>query len=596
MCGITDKDYNLYDNFKVNFPDEETRKDRGVKTPWLSSMGEIPFHLNYHKGTMYDVLEENASKYPTFIAYEFMGTKVTYKHLVKEINECARGLKAIGVEPGEKVTICMPNSPQAVIMFYAINLIGAIANMVHPLSAEAELEDYLISSGSVVCFTLDIAYGKFENIRNRVPLRTLILTSIKDALSPIKKKGYYLTQGRNIKKVPKDAVITWWNSFILMGKKYKGDYKVSRDKDSPAVMLYSGGTTGTSKAIVLSNYNFNALAKQMIAANPILKPGDKMLSIMPMFHGFGLGVNIHTMLMLGGQCILIPRFNPESYAKLIKKYRPNLIAGVPTLYEALIRIKALNNMDLSCFKAVVSGGDTLSPNLKYRVDDFLKKHNSTVQIREGYGTTECVTGSCLTPLGKYKEGSIGIPLPDMYYKICKVGTNDESLYGEEGEICLTGPTLMLGYYKNQEETKNALHEHKDGYTWLHTGDLGYMDQEGYVYFKQRIKRMIITSGYNVYPTQIEEILDAHDSVHMSCVIGIPDEIKVKKVAAYIVLVTGVKPSEELKVDILEHCKKRIAKYAWPRTIEFRNDLPKTLVGKVAYRQLEEEVINGIEKA
>ncbi len=591
MSGNVNSEYNYYDNFKVNFPDEEIGIDRGVKTPWLSSMGEIPFHLDYPKGTMYDILEENALKYPTFIAYEFMGTKVTYKNLVKEINECARALKAIGVEPSEKVTICMPNSPQAVVMFYAVNLVGAIANMVHPLSSETEIENYLIGSGSVVCFTLDIAYGKFENIRNRVPLRTLILTSIKDALSPIKKKGYYLTQGRKVKKVPKDAVITWWNHFILMGNKYKGEYRTVRDKDEPAVMLYSGGTTGTSKAIVLSNYNFNALAKQMIAANPILKPGDKMLSIMPMFHGFGLGVNIHTILMLGGQCILIPRFNPESYAKLIKKYRPNLIAGVPTLYEALLRIKTLNKMDLSCFKAVVSGGDTLSPDLKYRVDGFLKKHNSTVEIREGYGTTECVTGSCLTPLNKYKEGSIGIPLPDMYYKICKVGTNEETEYGEEGEICLTGPTLMLGYYKNEEETKNALHIHDDGYTWLHTGDLGYMDEEGFVYFKQRIKRMIITSGYNVYPTQIEEILDAHEKVHMSCVIGIPDEIKVQKVAAYIILAPGVKPSEELKDDILNYCKKHIAKYAWPKIIEFRNDLPKTLVGKIAYRELEEEVVS-----
>ena len=474
-------------------------------------------------------------------------------------------------------------------MFYAVNKIGAIANMVHPLSGEKEIEFCLKESASVVCLTLDQFYGKFENIRNNIPLRSLILTSIKDALSPIKKKGYYLAEGRKIKKVPANAEIVWWEKFLRDGARYHGPFHAVRKSEDPAVILYSGGTTGTMKGILLSNMNFNALSQQIIATNPMFKPGDKMLAVMPIFHGFGLGVCIHSMLASGGRCLLIPRFNPESYAKLLKKHKPNFIAGVPTLYEALLRIKSLDRVDLSCLKGVFSGGDSLSIELKKRFDAFLANHNASIPVREGYGTTECVTASCLTPSHMAKEGSIGLPFPDTFYKIVKPGTEEEVPYGEEGEICLAGPTVMMEYINNPEETANTLRRHKDGLTWVHTGDLGMMDDEGFIYFRQRIKRMIVTSGYNVYPSRIENILDAHELVHMSCVIGVPDPYKIQKVAAFVVLKPYVKVSEdEARKILLEYCSKHVAKYAMPAYIEFRDMLPKTLVGKVAYRVLEEE--------
>ena len=308
-----------------------------------------------------------------------------------------------------------------------------------------------------------------------------------------------------------------------------------------------------------------------------------------MFHGFGLGVSIHSMVANGGRCILIPRFTPESYAKLIKKHQPNFIAGVPTLYEALLRLPTLDKVNLSCLKGVFSGGDSLSIELKKRFDSFLKSHGAHIVVREGYGTTECVTASCLTPVHMEKEGSIGLPFPDTYYKIVKVGTTEEVPYGEEGEICLSGPTLMMGYINHPEETADTLKKHEDGLTWLHTGDLGKMDEDGFVYFHQRLKRMIVTSGYNVYPSQIENVLDAHEAVHMSCVIGVPDPLRIQKVVAFIMLKPGFRPSEETKDSILRHCEKSIAKYAMPRRIEFRDMLPTTLVGKVAYRLLEEEM-------
>ena len=560
-----------------------------VKTPWIKNLGGVPAHLEYFQGSMYDKVAQIAVNYPNYIAYDFMGGKVKYKDFIKKVDECARALAAIGVKEGEKVTICMPNAPQAVIMFYAINKIGAIANMVHPLSSEKEIEFYLKESASVVCITLDQFYGKFEDIRGNVPLRSLIITSIKDVLSPIKKKGYYLAAGRKIKKVPANAEIVWWEKFLKGGADYHGPFHVVREADDPAVILYSGGTTGTTKGILLSNLNFNALSQQIIATNPMFKPGDKMLAVMPIFHGFGLGVCIHSMLANGGRCLLIPRFNPQSYAKLLKKHKPNFIAGVPTLYEALLRIKSLNGVDLSCLKGVFSGGDSLSIELKKRFDTFLKEHNATIPVREGYGTTECVTASCLTPSHWAKEGSIGLPFPDTFYKIVKPGTEEEVPYDVEGEICLAGPTVMMEYINNPEETANTLRRHADGLTWVHTGDLGMMDEDGFIYFRQRIKRMIVTSGYNVYPSQIENVLDAHEYVHMSCVIGVPDALKMQKVVAFVVLKPGIKVSEEeARESIMEHCRKYVAKYAMPADIQFREDMPKTLVGKVAYRMLEEE--------
>ena len=482
----------------------------------------------------------------------------------------------------------MPNCPQTVIMFYAVNVVGAVANMVHPLSSENEIAFYLNESKSIAAITLDQFYGKFAAIRSKVNLANLIIADVKDALSPLMKIGYSLTAGRKIPKVPDDAPVIRWNDFIRMGRSYTGEYKVKRDKLDPAVILYSGGTTGITKGILLSNLNFNALAAQIIATNPVFRPGDSMLAVMPMFHGFGLGVSIHSMLANGGRCILVPRFTAESYARLIIKYRCNFIAGVPTLYEALLRQSVMDGADLSCLKGVFSGGDSLSVELKKRFDRFLADHNASVKIREGYGTTECVTASCLTPLHLAKEGSIGQPFPDTYYKIVAPGTEDEVPYGTEGEICLSGPTVMMEYVNHPDETAKTLRTHADGLKWIHTGDLGCMDEDGFIYFRQRIKRMIVTSGYNVYPSQLENILDAHELVQMSCVIGVPDPLKIQKVKAFIVLKPGYQPTDENREIIREYCRKNIARYAMPYDIEFRESLPKTLVGKVAYRVLEEE--------
>ena len=564
-------------------------KPQNVKTPWMPFMNGIPAQLDYFEGSMCEAVENIAEKYPNVIAYDFMGSHTNYRRCVEEIHACARALRAAGVKENDRVTIAMPNAPQAVSMFYAVNMVGAIANMIHPLSAEGEIEFYLNDSKSVAALTLDQFYGKFANIRKNTPaLKTLIVASIKDALNPVMKLGYALTEGKKVPKLPEDGDYITWKQFIANGKQFTGDPRVKRVGEQPAVILYSGGTTGVTKGILLSNLNFNALGAQIIATNPIYSVGDKMLAIMPMFHGFGLGVSIHSMLVNGGRCVLVPRFTPQTYAELLRKHKPNFIAGVPTLYEALLRLDGLGDLDLSCLKGMFSGGDSLPVELKKRIDAFLKDHKATIEVREGYGTTECVTASCLTPSGLAREGSIGIPFPDTYYKIVMPGTEIEVPYGQEGEICLAGPTVMMEYVNHPQETADTLRKHADGLTWVHTGDLGVMDKDGYIYFRQRIKRMIVTSGYNVYPSQIEGILDKNECVHMSCVIGVKDPYKMQKVKAFIVLKPGYEPSDETREKIMDYCRKHIAKYALPYEIEFRDELPKTLVGKVAYRILEEE--------
>lgn len=561
-----------------------------AKQPWLGSLGGIPASLDYFQGTMYEKVEKIAKEYPANVAFDFMGKSTTYADLIENINKCAKSLRTIGVRENDRVTIAMPNCPQAIYMFYAVNLVGGVCNMVHPLSSEKELEFYLNDSKSVTVVTLDQFYGKFENIRSNTTVVNVVLASISDALSKPMKAGYMLTEGRKMKKIPADAPVIRWKDFMNMSRFCFWNYKVKKNSGDVAAVLYSGGTTGISKGIALTNFNFNALGQQIVATNPMFRVGDRMLAAMPLFHGFGLGVCVHSMLSMGGRCVLVPRFTAESYAKLITKYQCNFIAGVPTLYEALLRLPTMDDADLSCLKGVFSGGDSLSIELKKKFDKFLKDHKATIQVREGYGTTETVTACCLTPPDRYKEGSIGVPFPDTYIKIVKPDTDEELPYGEEGEILLAGPTTMKEYVNHPEETAMTLRHHKDGLTWVYTGDLGFMDEEGFIHFRGRAKRMIITNGYNVYPAQLENILDGNDLVQMSCVVGVPDQLRMQRVKAFIKLNPGVPANDETKAKILEYAALHIAKYAMPKDIEFRDALPKTLVGKVAYRVLEEEEI------
>ncbi|MDR3062565.1 MAG: AMP-binding protein, partial [Methanobrevibacter sp.] len=368
----------------------------------------------------------------------------------------------------------------------------------------------------------------------------------------------------------------------------------------PAVILYTGGTTGKQKGVLLSNLNFNALALQLISQNEATL-GDKMMCIMPFFHGFGLGVSMHTTLVFGGEAILVPKFSVEDFAKSYKKHKPQFIAGVPTMFAALTKNKKMMESDFSNVKGIYSGADTLPNDIKVQFEEFIKDRGAEVQIREGYGLTETVTASCLTPASEYRFGSIGIPFPDMVYKICKLGSEEPCPYDENGEICITGPSIMLEYYNEPYETDLVLKKHSDGKMWIHTGDLGSMDKDGFVYFKQRIKRIIKHSGYSIFPSQIEDVLIRHSAVANVCVIGVPDDYQMERIRAYIVLEEKEKKHIELsneiflKSELLNLCKEFLSTWSMPQEIVFRDDLPVTKVGKIDYRQLENEVLNELNK-
>lgn len=562
-----------------------------ASAPWFRFYGDMPHTLNYPKKTISELVAQTAAAHPKSIAYDFMGKKVTYSQFMTRIDRVARALIALGIEKGDRFTICMPNCPQALETFYALNRIGAVSNMIHPLSAPNEIAFYLNFSHSKAILTLDQFYGKVDEIRNKLELPTKVLVArIKDELPYPLKELYPLSKAaRKVPKLPKNGDYISWKKFIRGGSKAIMIPAHPISYTDGASILYSGGTTGTTKGILLSSANFNATALQTIAASGLPSINDKkMLSVMPIFHGFGLGVGIHTALVGGGTCILVPQFNIKTYAKLLTKKQPNFVPGVPTLFEALLRTDMLEGADLSFLDGMFSGGDSLSVELKRKVDEFLKEHKAKIQIREGYGTTECVTACCLTPKDYARSGSIGVPFPDTYFKIVTPGTEEEVEPNIEGEICISGPSVMICYVDNPEETAQTLRRHADGRIWLHTGDLGTMDVDGFVYFRQRIKRMIITSGYNVYPSQLENIIDGHEKVLISCVIGVKDKYKMQKVKAFVVLRPGVEPTEEVRQELMEYCRKHIAKYAMPYEIEFRTELPKTLVGKVAYRVLEEE--------
>ena len=549
-------------------------------------------HLNYPEKTMFELVERIALKYPQYPAYEFFNRKTTFEKFLNKIEKAARAFSAHGIGQGDVVTICMPNTPQALVAFYALDRIGAIANMVHPLSAKDEIIFYLNLSGSKMILTMDLFYEKVVTARDQADHPVTILTArMEDELPPHLAIGFALTQGKKVLKFPDKRGDLLWRKFLRSADAKAGEPlpRPAFDRNRTSIILYSGGTTGTPKGICLTDNNINACALQARESmGEAFHPGLTMLSCMPLFHGFGLGINIHTILIHGLCCILMPSFNSKSYAEMLIKKKPNFIAGVPTIFEALLHLPELNGVSLKFLKGMYCGGDSLSVELKREVDTFLKEHGATIQVREGYGLTECVTASCLTSKKDYREGSIGIPFPDTCYAIVRSGTQELLPPGEEGEIILRGPSVMKGYLDNEEETRQTLQVLPDGNTWLYTGDIGRMDEDGFVYFVQREKQMIITNGYNVYPRQMERILDGMEEVAYSCVIGVKDRRRGQRVQAYVVLRDGLEPSEEIREAIQERLTEKVAAYALPKKILFRDSLPRTLVGKVNIRKLEQE--------
>ena len=557
--------------------------------PWLAYYSKEERKIKFTDKTIYEYLKDSVGVDTDFIALNYFGTRISYNELFLHIEQASRSLRSLGVKPGDVVTICMPNTPEAIISFYACNNIGAVADMVHPLSSEEQIKLYLNESKSRFLIMLDSNYDKYKEVLPDTLVYKTVFVSPKESMPPLLSVGYTLTRGLKVKK-PKLTDIDYltWKEFLLKGVNYNKPFENKMKSKDLAVILHSGGTTGKPKGIMISNYSFNAEAQQGGVNVCEVRPKDKILTILPIFHGFGLNICIHCPLCLKVETIIMPEYDANRFSKIMKELKPNVLAGVPTLWEGMMNNKKLENVDLSQMKYIISGGDFLSIPMEKKMNNFLHIHGANINITKGYGMTESVAATSYTFDGTNEPGSIGIPMVGNSFSICNPETLEELKYGEEGEICVNGPTVMMGYLNNQEETDNVLKKHKDGKIWLHTGDLGYITPDGIIFFTGRLKRMIVSSGFNVYPNIIEEVIEKHESVSKCCVIGMPHKYKMKVAKAFVVLEKGIKPTPKIKKEIIELCKKNLAAYSLPKEYEFRDSLPKTLYNKINYKELENE--------
>lgn len=553
--------------------------------PWLASYGDVPATLAYPDESIYQAVARSVRDRPNAVAYDFLGATATYRELGAAIDRCAAALSSLGLAAGDRLTISMPTSPQGVVAFYAAAKLGAVSSLIHPLSTSKEITEYLDISGSTIALTLDLFYPRFAEAEPRVPLRALLLTSVADVLPLHKRVGYRLTRGRKVPAVPSDSRVRWWKDVVREGS--TSTHEASVDAEELGTILYSGGTTGAPKGIMLSHRNVVCSGEQ-IAAWVGIGREDTILAALPIFHGFGLVALVHTGFIRGARVVMLPLFNPVEVAKVMRTKRPTMMAGVPTLYDALARDASLQDTDLSSLRAAFCGADTLTPSVRERFERLVSNGGGTVRLLEGYGLTEAVTAVIATPLHAARAGSIGLPFPDTFAKICRIAATTEVEPGEDGELCIAGPTVMLGYHGNSQATADVLRRHDDGRVWLHTGDLAQMDADGWVYFRGRLKRMIKSSGFNVYPSEVEVVLAEHPGVAAVCVVGIPDESQGERVKAYVVPKPSHRDRPELPDELIAHCRERLIKWSCPREVEVRDELPLTRVGKIDFNALVDE--------
>jgi long-chain acyl-CoA synthetase len=538
---------------------------------------------------MYELVRERAQVFMDRDAVDFLGRRISFPTLISEIDHAADGLLLAGVRAGDVLTLCLPNTPHAVVSFYAANRIGCIANMVHPLSPPEELSRSMKTARSDVLIVLDAFLPKHRERLEKDHVRLVVACSLPDYLPWVKGFLFRRTTGRKIPKIIETAEVRRWSSLFSKGP--ASTYERRIQPEDPAVYLHSGGTTGSPKTVVLSSENFNLLAVEGPSIIGVEDTkGHSMVSILPFFHGFGLCMGMHAMVVCGILAILVPKFNADELARVVKKNRPTLMAGVPTLFDGMASNPILRNVDLSSLHAVFCGGDSLPIDLKRRFDAFLLSHGAKTTLREGYGLTETVTVCCVNPIVGDREGTVGKPLRGMSMCIVEPGTHRTLKPGQSGEICVNAPTTMVGYLDDPEATAAALWTHPDGLVWVHTGDFGSMDEEGYVHFLQRLKRIVKVSGVPVFPSQVEDVAMTLPEVALACAVGVPDPHRMHSVRLYVVAAPGVVADDALRERIRLHCAENLIIYAVPTSIVFREKLPLTLVGKIDSVTLEKEAV------
>ena len=559
--------------------DEENTK---YEKPWHKYYEGQPIHINYYNGSIYDKLYETACEHSNLTAYEYFGVEATFPEFIRKIDKIANALTQFKIVENECVTVCMPNTPESFALIYAINKIGAIANVVHPLSAKAEIERALKEGNSSIIFYSDVSS---KNV-NEIKVKNKILVPTSYSFPKTLKFLYGLKNKESLKAV--NGAISFEE---FMKHELEEDVYVKRFGKDPAAIIYSGGTTGKPKGIIISNQNFNAMAQQTPILCQEIKPGRSILSCLPIFHVFGLAVCCHTALVSGLKCIIVPRINTKKMNKELKKYSPNIMPAVPSMLRVCLKDKDPGYNAFKDIKIFVVGGDYLPPDLKRDFEKFARDHGSNGVIKVGYGLSES-TGFCAStapvPEDEVLPGTLGVPNPDMDVRVFEPNTDIEKALGDIGEICVNGPTVMMGYINEDEETKKTLVVHNDGKVWLHTGDLGYVDASGRIFFSSRLKRMIISNGYNIYPIELENIISKHKAVASVTVVGIPHKTKGQTPKAVIVLKDGFENNLDLRADIRQYCKDNMALYAVPSEFEYRDSMPITAIGKVSYRDLEKK--------
>ena len=516
-----------------------------------------------------------------------MDIQVTFAEMWDHIEEVVKSLNALGVREGEIITIAMPNTPEFVYLAYAINRVGAVMNIIHPLPGKEELLGYLEEAQSRYFFMFDGTYAIIKDDLKNTSVEKAIVVSPAYSLAPIKRKLYQLAK---FPKLDKTMCIDW-KAFLKNGVNSPATTgkKVS---DAMAVISHTGGTTGEPKGVMLTNRAMNSVAYQVWQTFDLADRRQlSILVVLPPFVNYSFVNGIHEGLTMGDTLALLPEFKPEDFADYYKQYKPNVINSIPQYCLAMLNDPKLKEMDLSELKYVVAGGEAMDATAEAELNAFLKDHGADMQVTKGYGCTEFTSVVTFTYPEVNFLHSVGIPFPFVNVKIVDPDTNEELPCGERGELCVTGPGLMLGYYNNPEATDNIVKVHADGQRWLHMGDLGFVDEDGIVYITGRIKRIIMTKGDDgnvtkMFPDRIENVVNKCEDVNASCVIGVKDDERIHYPKAYIELKDVTMDKDLVRENILEICRKKLPNYQIPVEFEFISELPRTERGKIDYKVLD----------
>lgn len=565
-----------------------------IDKPWERYYSPYVLSYVFPSTTMYRCISDNNKHRLNGIAIEYYGKKITYQELFEQIDNTAKALIALGVEKSEVITIAMPTTPETVYLLYAISKIGAIANMIDPRTSKEGIYEYTNETSSKLFIAIDLCYPKIKDIVKETCVRKLILISAGDSLP--KNKKYALKIANTLKfvtgkapRINENNDLIRWKNFISLNDNAP-DIIENEDGDLPVVILHTGGTTGVPKGVVLSNTSFNTIAYQYMLSGLYMLPGQRLLNIMPPFIAYGVGVGLHLSFVVGMTSILIPKLEPEKLSSMIKSIRPNHMAGVPSHWGNILNSTELDGTDLSFLVTPAVGGDGMDYKLEEEANTFLEEHLAPSRIIKGYGMTEQCSLAAVGCINEVKiDGSVGIPLPQNTISIFDPDTGEELKYNQPGEICLSGPTTMLGYFKNDKATNEIIHVHKDGRKWIHTGDLGYMTEKGLIYVHGRIKRMIVRhDGFKVFPSQIEKVILNDQSVRAACVVGVPDEEHAQgKLPVAFIVINDAAQKETSIAKAKALCSEELPEYAQPIRITVINEMPLTPIGKVDYRALED---------